>query len=184
MKRGLIFTLLTLTVSSAMAEDKPTLLIYQSPQEYTHEVRIGMMPYYARWVLKGPSVNAAALAAFGPHFAEVGRCDGASGADVLVWLRPSINYNPVSHSYYAKVTGQFHLGNGKYLGTLKATAEQPGSIQTVYADQLVRKAFDTAMQDIARQYVADSALQQSVAEARAGDMTKAPCAIIGAIPNP
>lgn len=184
MKRRIIAGLLLLVAMNAGADDLPTLLVYQNPQEYSHEVRVGMMPYFSRWVLKGPAVDAAALAAFAPHFSEVGRCDGASGADVLVWLRPRIHYNPVASRYYAQVTAQFHLGNGKYLTTLKTTGEQPGPVQTVYADELVRKAFDTAMQDIARQYAADAAIQQAIADARAQDITRAPCAIIGAIPNP
>lgn len=184
MKRWFVFAILSLTINAATAGEKPSLLIYQSPQEYTHEVRIGMMPYFSRWVLKGPAADAAALAAFAPHFSDVSRCDGASGADVLVWLRPSINYNPVSSTYYAKVTAQFHLGSGKYLATLKTTGEQPGSVQTLYADELVRKAFDVAMQNIASQYAADAVMQAAIADARAKDLTKAPCAIIGVIPNP
>ncbi len=184
MKRRTILAAMLLATTGALADEPPTLLIYQSPQEYTHEVRIGMMPYFSSWVLKGPSADAAAAAAFAPHFSEVGRCDGASGADVLVWLRPRISYNPVASTYYAQVTAQFHLGSGKYLATLKTTGEQSGSIQTLYADDLVRKAFDTAMQDIARQYAADAGMQQAIADARAQDMTKAPCAIIGVVPNP
>ena len=179
---SLLFALLLSAV--AHAENKPSLLIYQSPQEYTHEVRMGMMPYFSRWVLKGPSADAAALEAFAPHFSEIGRCDGGSGADVLMWLRPRISYNPVSSTFYAQVSAQVHLGSGKYLTTLKATAEQPGPIQSIYADALIRKAFDGAMQQIASQYAADAQLQASIAEARAKEMTKAPCAIIGAVPNP
>jgi len=184
MKSWMLSVVLTMASLSAAADDKPSLLIYQSPQEYTHEVRMGMMPYFSRWVLKGPAADAAALAALAPHFSEIGRCDGGSGADVLMWLRPRISYNPVSATYYAQVSAQVHLGSGQYLKTLKANAEQPGPIQSVYADALVRKAFDGAMQQIASQFAADAALQADIAQARAKDMTKAPCAIIGVVPNP
>lgn len=184
MKRWIALAALLVPVGTSLAEDKPSLLIYQNPQEYTHEVRLGLLPYYSRWVVKGPAVRAAAQQALADSFASIGICDGGSTADVLVWLRASISYNPMPSLYYTQVTAQFHLGNGKYLGTLKGEGQQSGPLLSLYADDLVRKAFDAAMRDVAAQYAAHTTMQQAVADALASDGTKAPCAIIGAVPNP
>lgn len=169
---------------SAQAEGLPDALIYISPHEYTHEVRLGVPPYFSGWVMKGPVVEAAAREALGPLFSRVDLCDGSSGADVVVWVKPQLNYNPLVKRYYAKVKAQFHLGNGKQVGVYKAMGEQEGAIASVYADQQVRQAYDEAMRDIVRQFNADTAAQQAIADAHAANQTKSPCALIGAIPNP
>lgn len=184
MKRWILLAALFLPIGTLLAEDKPSLLIYQNPQEYAHEVRLGLLPYYSRWVVKGPAVSAAARQALADSFASIDICDGSSTADVLVWLRSSISYNPMPGLYYTKVTAQFHLGSGKYLGTLQGEGRQSGPLLSVYADDLVRMAFDAAMRDIAAQYAANAPMQQAVAAAQVGDDTKAPCALIGALPHP
>ena len=173
-----------LAADLSMAEDQPEALIYISPQEYSHEVRLGVPPYFSRWMLKGPAVEAAARETLAPHFSSVALCDGVSGADVLVWVKPNITYNPGIKRYYAQIKAQFHLGSGKQFGAYKATGEVEGAIGSAYADQAVKQAFSLAMQDIVRQYLADTAAQQTLTAALAQHQTKVPCALIGAIPNP
>jgi hypothetical protein len=168
----------------AMAEDQADALIYISPHEFSHEVRLGVPPYFSRWILNGPMVEAAAHDALAPHFSNVALCDGTSGADVLVWVKPQLTYNPGIRRYYAKIKAQFHLGSGKQIAVYKATGEQDGAIGSVYADQTVQQAYALAMKDIVSQYLADPAAQQAVAAAKSQHQTKAPCALIGAIPNP
>ncbi len=169
---------------SAHAEGLPEALIYISPHEYTHEVRLGVPPYFSGWVMKGPAVEAAARDALGPLFSKVDLCDGTSGADVLVWVKPQLTYNPGVKRYYAKVKAQFHLGSGKQVGVYKAMGEREGAIGSAYANQQVQQAFDEAMRDVVRQFTADTSAQQAIADARAANQPKAPCALIGAIPNP
>lgn len=181
---GLLAMLGVVVASLAQAQDKPEALIYISPHEFQHEVRLGVPPYFSRWFLKGPTVVAASKHALGPQFSSLELCDGTSGADVLVWVKPSVTYNPTIRVYYAQVKVQFHLGNGKQLAVYKATGEQPGAIASVYAEQQVQQAFTVALQDIARQYEADTHAQQVLADAIGQQQTKVPCAMIGAIPNP
>lgn len=171
-------------VNAAQAEDLPSALIYISPHEFSHEVRVGVPPYYSRWVLNGPALEAAAREALAPHFSGLALCDGVSGADVLLWVKPQLTYNAGVKRYYAKVKAQLHLGNGKQVAVYKAMGERDGEIGSVYADRSVQQAYGSAMQDIVRQYLADAATQQAIAQARAENVTKAPCALIGAVPNP
>lgn len=168
----------------AIAEDKPDALIYISPHEFSHEVRLGVPPYFSKWILKGPAVEAAAREALAPLFSSVELCDGVSGADALVWVKPNVSYNPGIKRYYAQIKAQFHLGNGKQFAVYKATGEWDGTIGSVYADQSVQQAFNVAMREIVQKYLADTAAQQALATAKAQNQAKVPCALIGAIPKP
>jgi hypothetical protein len=173
-----------LASSHVYADPQMEALIYISPQDFSHEVRLGTPPYFSRWVLKGPAVQAAAQEALSSYFSPVALCDGVSGADVLVWVKPNLSYNPGIRRYYAKLKVQFHSGNGKQVAVYKAMGEQDGAIGSVYADDDVRKAFDAGMRQIMQQFQADANAQQALAAAKAANPTKAPCALIGAIPNP
>lgn len=187
MKFRMIFVAAVLGIPAAglaLADDRPDALIYISPHEFSYEVRLGAPPYFSRWILKGPAVEAAAREALAPHFSAVALCDGVSGADALVWVKPNVTYNPGIKRYYAQIKAQFHLGSGRQYAVYKATGEVDGAIGSVYADQSVQQAFNLAMRDIMQQYLADAAAQQTLAAARAQHQTKVPCALIGAIPNP
>ena len=172
------------TARLGMAADKADALIYISPNEFSHEIRLGVPPYFSKWILNGPAVEAAAREALAPHFASVALCDGVSGADVLVWVKPNLSYNPGIKRYYAKLKVQFHLGSGKQFAVYKATGDQDGAIGSAYAEQQVQQAFNTAMVDIVQQYLADAAAQQLLGDAISKNQIKVPCALIGAIPNP
>jgi len=187
MKHWHIFVAAMLAMGLAgqgMAADKPDALIYINPNEFSHEIRLGVPPYFSQWILKGPVVEAAAREALAPHFASVALCDGVSGADVLVWVKPNVTYNPSIRRYYARLNVQFHLGSGKQFGVYKATGEQDGAIGSIYAEQQVQQAFNAAMADVVRQYLADVSAQQVLTNAMLQNQTKVPCALIGAIPNP
>lgn len=182
MKRMIAGFLMCLACAGAAnaEESKPGLVMYISPNEYSHEVRLGFVPYYVVWARKGPALERAARNALQPHFGEIGLCEGSNGGDVIVWLQPQINYNPMVATYYAKVTARFFRADGKPIATLKATGEQTGAIGSRLVEYYVQGAFDKAMQDIATQYAADSALQQAIDRS----LPRTPCAMVALIPNP
>lgn len=177
--RSWLLAVLLCLAGTAMAEERAKLLIYISPHEYEHPVQLGIMPYFNTWIERGPLVQEASREALAPHFASVGVCDGSNAGDVIAWVKPQLTYNPSSRFYYAKVKVQFHLGDGRHLGTLKAEGQRNGFIDSAFINSDVRKAYDAAMQDIARQYAADAALQQAVHDGLAKDFTRAPCSIVG-----
>jgi len=178
--------LLAGSVSGAMAGDgsEPSLLIYISPHEYNHEVRIGAHPYYTAWVLRGPLVEKAARTALQPLFREVDSCDGSNSADVIVWLKPQLSYNPALGRYYVQIKAQFHLGNANHLATLKATGQYDGFLGSVYVDSQVQQAYADAMQDIVRQYAADANLHEAIRSGLAKGITRSPCGMVPLIHNP
>ncbi|OIQ82011.1 hypothetical protein GALL_362170 [mine drainage metagenome] len=175
--------LVLLAAGPAVAEDKPDLLIYINPNDFSREVQLGVMPFSIKWIRKGPAIEAAAREALAPYFSSVALCDGTSGADVLVGIKADLTYNPGIQFYYAKIQARFHLGNGKVFGAYKATGEVNGFIGSAFAERQVQEAFSLAMRGIVQQYAADAAAQQTLA-AMPRDQTKVPCALIGAIPNP
>jgi hypothetical protein len=114
----------------------------------------------------------------------VGLCQGSDVSDVVVWLIPQLTYNPLIGRYYAQVKAQFHLGNAKYLATLKATRHYDGFIGSSYSTNQAQLAFEAAMQDIMQQYAADAQLQETVRSTVSSGVVGAPCALVGMIPNP
>lgn len=177
---ALVGMLLAGTVS---AVEPPSLLLYINPQEYGHEVNIGMKPYFSKWVARGPAVEAAARNALAPHFRNVEVCEGNKAADVIAAISPQLNYNPVSERYYAKVKVRFYTGDGKALDSLHATGYHVAPINSVFIDNDVRLAFEDAMQNIAGQYVADGTMQVNLHQAMQSDFTRMPCEMVGMIPG-
>jgi hypothetical protein len=176
-------TLIGLLFAGEAAAAEPSLLLYINPQEYNHDVNIGLKPYYSRWVSRGPAAEAAARKTLGPHFQTVDVCEGNKTADVIVSISPRIEYNPAPQRYYARVKVRFYMGDGRVLGTLKATGHHEGWINSPFADDDVRLAFEDAMQNIAGQYAADSTIQANLHQAMQSDFTRTPCEMVGAIPG-
>jgi hypothetical protein len=172
------------TTARADGDRSPSLLIYISPAEYSYETRIGVLPYYSFWVLKGPILERAAMNAIKPHFDRVELCQGSNTAEAIIWLTPQLTYNPTIGRYYAQVRAQFYLGNAKRLTTLNATGHYDGFIGSSYAANQIQQAFEAAMQEIMRQYAADAGLQEAIRSVASSGLPGAPCALVGMIPNP
>jgi hypothetical protein len=182
MKRltGIALLMLLWTGAVQAQETKPSLLLYISPSEYSHEVRLGFVPYYIVWARKGPALEQATRAALQPYFSEIGMCEGSNGADVVVWLQPYLNYSPPAATYYAEVKARFFRADGKPIGTLTAIGSQPGAFGSKLVEAQVQQAFDKAMQDIAAQFSANTAMQQAIDPS----LTRTPCAMVALVPNP
>lgn len=184
-----LLLLLTLLLSggaaSALAQDgtEPSVLLYINPHEYSHEVHVGYRPYFSAWIRRGPMLEKAATEALKPNFSKLDLCEGSNTADVIVWLKPSLTYNPIGR-YYARVRANFYLGDGKHLGDLKATGKYDGTMGSSFVEEEVQQAYGNAMQDIARQYAADGKLREAIRSGLAKDITKMPCAMVSMIPKP
>ncbi|MCX7627795.1 MAG: hypothetical protein N2Z69_05200 [Methylophilaceae bacterium] len=182
MRRWLTVLLMTLGFVGGVQADafKPDLLMYIHPDEYAHEVRLGIVPIYIIWARNGPALEAAARAALQPHFNSVGMCEGGNGADVVVWLRPQLTYNPNLETFYAKVSARFFRADGKPIGRLKATGTAHGFRGSRTIDAQVQQAYDDAMRQIAAQFAVDAALRQAIEPG----IARTPCAMVALIPNP
>lgn len=187
MKRYLLVGLLALLptcLTGAIAGEAhaPSMLIYIDPQEYAHDVRLAIHPYYGAWVKKGQLLETAALGAMQSNSNAVGLCEGNNSADVIVWLIPQLSYNPVG-GYYAQVKARFYIGDARYAATLKALGQHDGNIDSAYITDWAQLAFIAAMQDIMKQYATDSRLQETIRSSMANDVPHAPCAMVSIIPT-
>lgn len=168
-----------LVCAAARAEEaKPNLVIYIAPHEYSHEVRLGIIPVYIIWARNGPALERAARSALKPHFNEIELCQGSNAGDVVVWLKPELRFSGLYATYSADVTAQFYRADGKPIGTLQATGYQQSTIGTLMIQEHVQMAYDKAMQEIARKYAADHALQQAIDPT----VARSPCAMAPLIP--
>ncbi|MBU3736128.1 MAG: hypothetical protein FGM62_04045 [Methylobacterium sp.] len=180
MKRLMQLLMFSLLLSGpALADEaKPGLVIYIAPNEYSHDVRLGIIPVYIIWARNGPPLERAARTALQPHFSQIDLCQGSNAGDAVVWLKPELRFSALYATYSAEVTAQFYRADGKPIGTLRAIGYQQSTIGTLMIQEHVQMAYNKAMQEIARLYAADTALQQAIDPA-AG---KSPCAMVPLIP--
>ena len=181
MKRLLVALLMCLGCTGAVqAQDaKPDLLLYIHPDEYRHEVRLGVLPYYIVWAHKGQPLERAARQAFEGRFGKIGMCEGTNGADMVVWLQPVLTYSPPMEIYHAKVVARFFRADGRQIGQLEATGTYPSEIGSNLVETHVQNAFDAAMQSIVDQYAASTA----IANAMDTSLPKSPCALVALVPR-
>ena len=175
-----------LTFNIAQAADKPSLLIYISPEKYQHPTLVGIAPLYTHWVEQAAIAEGVASRALAASFANVGVCEAGKHADIIAWVKPRLVYNPVNATYYARLKVQLHLGDGSPLATYKAEGQEYGSLTSIFADQEVGRAFDQAMKQVMTQISSDNTLQSNIQKAIISDFTRSPCgivAIVGREPN-
>lgn len=163
-----------------LAQDaKPEALLYIRPVEYTHEVRLGLVPMFIVWARKGPALELAARRAFEGAFDRVGRCEGNNGADAIIWLESALSYNPTFTSYYAQVTARFFRADGKAIGVVKGSGKYYGAMGSTMIEHSVQGAYHQALQSIAAQYAADASLQGKID----ASLPRSPCALVALVPN-
>lgn len=165
---------------AAQAAPLARALVYIDPQEYNHDIKLWHF-YYSYWFSQGKAVEPLALAAFKPMFAEVGMCEQNVAADVVIWLRPRMFYNPHMTMFYGSIVAQVYSGSGKPLASYEANAEHNGFLDVVPAAQ-VKTTYQAAMQDIVRQMQADSALQSAIAAGLPASETPMPCGMVTILP--
>jgi hypothetical protein len=158
---------------------KPEALLYISPVEYTHEVRLGLVPMYIVWSRKGPALELAARRAFEGAFGRVGMCEGNNGADVIVWLQSALSYNPTFSTYYAQVTARFFRADGKAIGVVKGSGKYYGAMGSTMIEHSVQGAYHQALQSIAAQYTTDATLQGKID----ASLPQSPCALVALVPH-
>jgi hypothetical protein len=181
--RTLISMIALLLAGTSVAAEQQSLLLYINPHEYSRESYLGMKPYFSKWVTTGPAAMAAARKTLGPLFKSIDVCEGNKAADVIATISPQLYYNPVPDRYYAKVKVRFYTGDGKLLNSFSASGYRTAPINSAFSDTDAQKAFEDAMHDIATQYGADNALQQSLQQAMQSDFTHMPCEMVGMIPG-
>lgn len=188
LKRSAAALLMSLCIPAALADEpadishNASLAIYLAPHEYNNPVQL-RHAYYTYWVNRGEIVAAVAQNTFRPMFREVSACEGNNAADVIVWVKPQLVYNPLMTVYYADLKVNFYRADGKPIGTLKAKAQRNGFLDSFYY-QHTYDVYEDAFRQIAVQFNQNAALQDAIRQSMAEHVTRAPCAIVGLVPNP
>jgi hypothetical protein len=159
-------------------EALPDMLIAIGANEYTHDVRLGVLPFYVVWANRGRPLEKAAATAFHQRFQPIGLCDANENADAVLALSSHINFNPMVATYYATVDARLFSSDGKLVGRYHATGEDRGPIGARLVDDHVQRAYDNALQSIATQFAADAAAQKGIDRS----LPKSPCGLMLLLP--
>ena len=108
----LISAMMPTQAAQANEPGSKKILVYISPVEYTNSVSLGFLPYYAYWFIQGPTVEHAAAQILGAQFEGVSMCEGTSTGNTLVWLKPTMSYNPSVGGFMARSSRMFTLEMG------------------------------------------------------------------------
>lgn len=181
-----ILSILTLALSMSVSSlghampDKGKALIYISPDEYEHPIKLWHF-YYDYWFSQGKALEPVALETLKPGFTETGMCESNKAADVLIWLKPRMFYNPHMTRFYGNVVAHVYSGSGKHLATYQSKVERNGYLDILPATQ-VSTVYRMAMQDLLAQMRQDGELQKLVAEGLPQSETAMPCSMVTITP--
>lgn len=170
--------------AQAKEAETPDMLLYIHPQDYSSSVSLRHY-YYNHWVTQGPSVENAAKEVLGHEFGEVGMCDGNNPGKTLVWLRPSIFYNPLMKQYHSKIKASVYSGDGKPLATYIGEGQAEGFLDMRADRELkISAVYKQAMEIVADKMKADSGLQKLLKTEFKPENAPAPCGMVTLLPAP
>jgi hypothetical protein len=157
------------------------MLVYISPDEYTHSNRLSHYNFREYWYEQGPVVEPYVAEILGTELGKVGLCEAGETGNTLVWLKPDMTYNATLRTFNGKVTAQVYSGSGKALGTYVGESRRNSNLDIVPAYQ-VNEAYKAAMHNLADKMKADEALQTAMKTAVANDEKSTPCAMLPLLP--
>ncbi len=179
--QALLLGSVSLSFEVAALEAKSNTLLYISPMEYNHSVRL-LSPYYDYWFEQGPIVEPIALKALQADSTTLALCTANETADTVIRLKPRIFYNPQMRVYHTKLEATVYSGNGEVIGQYAGEAQQQGYASFDNGTNYhIKKAYGLAMQDLMRKIDLNPA---SPATTKTASTAKLPCGLIGAQAEP
>ncbi|MBU3645123.1 MAG: hypothetical protein FGM31_07265 [Candidatus Methylopumilus sp.] len=185
-KRLLIFlTMAMLCVISltAKAEGPVKLAVHIHQQDYQHPVRLWNFTENF-WVEQGVYVEASANKVFAQMGASgFAMCSAnVEAANLLVWLRPNIFYNPQVNTFYGKVQGYFYTADGKPLVKISGESKSVGRLLGENTKVQVGRVFDAATEDLYQRMLNNTQLSEYLNGKVKGMVTLNPCATAEFLP--
>ncbi len=170
---------LTLSSMATANEVTPTsIAVYIQAQDYEHPIRLRN---YSQdyWVSQAPMLETAALDVFAAELGGVAICDAKPNeSKVLVWLRPSMFYNPQMQTFYGKVTAVTFTADGKPLGKYVGEANKRAFFD-VKTDMTLNAVYHAAMQAVSAKMKADEKFQVALK----APSFSSPCATASMLPE-
>lgn len=181
MKKILLAAFFALTGFGQAQAGEASALVYIHPDKLERPTQLGLIPYYIHYAWPGKLALKAALSTLSASYPGVTQCDGVATADLIVWVRPRIKYNPLADKVYTEVEASFHLGDGRLLWQSSAWGEQRVMLRSQYMDDALEQAFHQAMQQVSAGFANDAAAQQRLSEWLSKDGTPIQCGLVSVL---
>lgn len=160
-------------------EIAPTnIAVYIQAQDYDHQIRLRNYSQ-GYWYSQGPMLEAAAHDVLSVDFGGVEMCDAKPNeSKVLVWLRPSMFFNPQMRTFYGKVTAVTYTADGKPLGNYVGEVAKQAFFD-VKTDMTLNAVYHSAMQIVSNKMKADEKFQAALK----APSFSSPCATASILPE-
>jgi len=170
-----------IAVSSMTAQAAPAnMLIYISPQEYTHSVKLWQ--YFSDyWFQQGPTVEPIAKSMLADEYGDVAMCQVGSQGKSVVWLKPRMYYNPQMRVFYGEIKASTFTSNGEPVANYIGESKKNGFLD-VYPQKQIEQVYQMAMQDLMQKMRVDQQLKSLTTEGMSNANAGSICATIAALP--
>lgn len=175
---------LGLAARLAHAEAQPPtskVAVYISPYEYTNQIKLWhFMKDY--WFAQGPLIEPVVTRTLSAKLGETVMCEAGVTANVLLWVKPRMFYNPHMRNFYGTINAVVYTGGGKAIASYTGESRYSGDLDILPANS-VQVAYDLAIQQVADKIQADPVIKKLIDEGISSRESYTPCAMIAVLPG-
>ena len=182
LKQVIIGLSLLSLITIAFATPNSKMQVYISPEDYTNPIHLQFPWGGDEWVSQGQIIEPIATKSLQDAFGAVQICQGTHTGSSLMWLRPSLFFNPQVGVYYGTMTAYIYDGNGKPINKYVGESNVQGSFH-FKRQQNIYQSYRLAMQNLVAKLKADSAVREVIASDLAAGETYATCSQVPNLPN-
>jgi hypothetical protein len=155
--------------------------VYISPDEYSHPILLQFPWGPGEWVYQGTTVEPIAESMLQDAFGAAAICQGVQKSKSLVWLRPSLFFNPQVGVYYGTMLAHVYDGKGKFINKYVGESKVQGSFFFSRLENIT-ESYREAMGDLITKLKADNALTETIAADVASGDELASCSQVPNLP--
>ncbi|MGY1488373.1 hypothetical protein ACW4YW_03085 [Methylobacillus pratensis] len=181
-----VMGLAALLLASSLAhaeEPQPTskVAVYISPYEYTNEIKLWhFMKDY--WFAQGPLIEPVLTRTLSTKLGDTVMCDAGVTANVLLWVKPKMFYNPHMRNFYGTINATVYTGSGRAIASYTGESRLSGDLDILPANT-VQATYDLAIQQVADKIQADPAIKKLIDDGLSDRESYTPCAMIAVLPG-
>ena len=168
--------------SNTHAASITNIQVYISPDEYSHPVLLQFPWGPGEWVYQGMTVEPIAENMLQDAFGAVAVCQGVQKGKSLIWLRPSLFFNPQVGIYYGTMMANVYDGKGKYINKYAGESKVQGSFFSGRQENIT-ESYRVALGDLITKLKADNALAEIIAADFANGEEYASCSQVPTLPS-
>ena len=168
--------------SNTHAASITNIQVYISPDEYSHPVLLQFPWGPGEWVYQGMTVEPIAENMLQDAFGAVAVCQGVQKGKSLIWLRPSLFFNPQVGIYYGTMMANVYDGKGKYINKYAGESKVQGSFFSGRQENIT-ESYRVALGDLITKLKADNDLAEIIAADFANGEEYASCSQVPTLPS-